>query len=179
MELLHEDLSLNTGRGLVVISDQHKHRQCVRHIYANFHKAYSGLEYKKLFWASSMNCVEGDFKRNMAEMNKICLAAYGYLMSKQPKTWCRAYFNGGYACEAVENGISECFNSIIIDARKNPLIIMLEEIRIYVMDRIAHMTEKALKWKTNVCPSVLKKMKIFGKYMRYMIMFVLLCVMCY
>nr|KAJ0209363.1 hypothetical protein LSAT_V11C400159180 [Lactuca sativa] len=26
----------------------------------------------------------------------------------------------GYACEAVENGISECFNSIILDARKKP-----------------------------------------------------------
>ncbi|KAL4586511.1 hypothetical protein LXL04_011147 [Taraxacum kok-saghyz] len=181
LELLHEDLSLNNGRGLVVISDQHKgileavkdilpnvkHRQCARHIYANFHRAYSGLEYKKLFWASSMSCVEADFKRNMAEMNRICPGGYGHLMSKQPKTWCRAYFNGGYACETVENGISECFNSIIIDARRKPLITMLEEIRIYVMDRIAHMNEKALKWKTNVCPAVLKKMKIFGKYMRY------------
>lgn len=144
-----------------------EHRQCARHIYANFHKAYSGLEYKKLFWASSMSCVEADFKRNMEEMNRICPAGFGHLMSKQPKTWCRAYFNGGYACEAVENGISECFNSIIIDARRKPLITMLEEIRIYVMDRIAHMNEKALKWKTNVCPAVLKKMKIFGKYMRY------------
>nr|KAJ0197067.1 hypothetical protein LSAT_V11C700376280 [Lactuca sativa] len=63
LELLRDDLDLDSGRGLVVISDQHKgllesvkdilphveHRNCVRHIYAKFRKAFIGLEYKKLF----------------------------------------------------------------------------------------------------------------------------------
>ncbi|CAI9262502.1 unnamed protein product [Lactuca saligna] len=72
-----------------------------------------------------------------------------------------------YACEAVENGISECFNSIIVDARKKPLITMLEEIRIYIMDRFAHMIEESTRWNTRICPAVLKKMKLFGKNMRF------------
>ncbi|CAI9277062.1 unnamed protein product [Lactuca saligna] len=56
IELLVADLDLDCGRGLVVISDQHKgllqavtellpyveHRQCARHIYANFRKKYTG-----------------------------------------------------------------------------------------------------------------------------------------
>nr|KAJ0195723.1 hypothetical protein LSAT_V11C700376270 [Lactuca sativa] len=92
--------------------------------------------------------------------------AYEYLMSKQPETWCRAYFGSGYACEAVENGISECFNSIILDARKKPLITMLEEIWIYIMDRFAYMNEESEKWNSNVCPKFLEKMNRFGKNMR-------------
>nr|KAJ0215063.1 hypothetical protein LSAT_V11C300144060 [Lactuca sativa] len=148
-ELLKDDLDLDSGRGLVVISDQHKgllesmkdilphveHMNCARHIYANFRKAFTGVEYKKLFWAAFRSCTEGDFKRHMESIKKLSPSAYEYLMSKQPETWCRAYFGTGYACEAVENGMSECFNSIILDARKKPLITMLEEIQIYIMDR--------------------------------------------
>ncbi|XP_052623081.1 uncharacterized protein LOC128128204 [Lactuca sativa] len=132
LELLKDDLDLGTGVDLVVISDQHKgllesvkvilphveHRQCARHIYANFNKAFSGLELKKLFWACAMSCVEGDFLRNMEKIKTISPSAYEYLMSKEPKTWCRAYMSVGFACEAVENGISECFNSIIVESRK-------------------------------------------------------------
>ena len=135
-----------------------EHMQCVRHVYANFKKAYTGLEFKKLFWVASMSCVESDFMRHMETIKKLSPSAYEYLMSRQPKTWCRAYFDRGYACEAVENGISECFNSIIVDARKKPLITMLEEIRIYIMDRFSHMIEENVKWKSNVCPAILRKM---------------------
>ncbi|CAI9262366.1 unnamed protein product [Lactuca saligna] len=63
IELLVVDLDLDCGRGLVIISDQHKgllqaviellpyveQRQCARHIYANFRKKYTGLELKNLF----------------------------------------------------------------------------------------------------------------------------------
>nr|KAJ0195375.1 hypothetical protein LSAT_V11C700387360 [Lactuca sativa] len=175
LELLSGDLDLIDGRGLVVISDQHKGLlqsvkdvlPHVEHIYANFRKAYTGLEFKKLFWAATMSCVEGDFKRHMDKIKKLNTGAYEHLMSKEPETWCRAYMSTGYACEAIENGISECFNSIIVDARKKPLITMLEEIRIYIMDRFAHMIEESTRWNTRICLAVLKKMKLFGKNMRF------------
>ncbi|CAH1421896.1 unnamed protein product [Lactuca virosa] len=35
------------------------------------------------------------------------------------------------------------------------------------MDRFAYMTDKCNKWKSNLCPNVLKKMNLFGKYMRF------------
>ncbi|XP_052625687.1 uncharacterized protein LOC111879090 [Lactuca sativa] len=181
LELLSGNLDLIDGKGLVVISNQHKgllqsikdilphaeHRQCAPHIYANFRKAYIGLEFKKLFWAAVMSCVVGDFKRHMDKIKKLNTSVYEHLMSKETQTWCRAYMSIGYACEAVENGISECFNSIIVDARKKSLITMLEEIRIYIMDRFPHMIEESTKWNTRICPAVLKKMKLFGKNMRF------------
>nr|GEU89241.1 multidrug resistance-associated protein 5 [Tanacetum cinerariifolium] len=62
-----DDLDLQTGCGLTLISDQHKglleavkevmsyaeHRQYARHIYEGFRKQYSEVEFKQLFWASS------------------------------------------------------------------------------------------------------------------------------
>ncbi|XP_052624469.1 uncharacterized protein LOC128132213 [Lactuca sativa] len=130
LELLKDDLDLGTGvdlgflESVKVILPHVEHRQCARHIYANFNKAFSGLELKKLFWACAMSCVE------------------------------------------VENGISECFNSIIVEAWKKPLITMLEEIRIYIMDRFSFMNDECSKWKGNICPEVIKKMNLFGKNFR-------------
>ena len=78
-----------------------------------------------------------------------------------------AFFRTDVACEAVENGIAECFNAIFLEARKKPLLAMLEEIRLYMMDRFYNMAQKALKWETAVCPAATKKMLKFGEDIRY------------
>nr|KAJ0204267.1 hypothetical protein LSAT_V11C500293500 [Lactuca sativa] len=82
-----DDLDLSTGADLVVISDQHK----------------GLLEYVK---DASMSFVEGEFLRNMETLKSLNPNAHEYLMSTEPKTWCRAYMSAGYACQAVKNGIS-------------------------------------------------------------------------
>ncbi|XP_023738192.1 uncharacterized protein LOC111886191 [Lactuca sativa] len=151
IELLVADLDLDYGRGLVVISDQHKgllqavtkllpyveHRQCARNIYANFRKKYTRLELKNLFWEAANSTV--------------------------------AFFSHGYACEAIENGISECFNSMIIHMRKKPILTMLEEIRIYLMNRFYHQAATVSQWKGDYGPNTLEKIKEFGKHMRFWI----------
>nr|KAJ0213488.1 hypothetical protein LSAT_V11C400185940 [Lactuca sativa] len=152
IELLVVDLDLDYGRGLVVISDQHKgllqvvtellpyvkHRQCAKHIYANFRKKYIGLELKNLFWEVTKSIVEGDFIETMKKIKHITPSGYEWLMSNKPHSWCRAFFSHGYACEAIDNGILECFNLMIISMRKKPILTMLKEIRIYMMNRFYH-----------------------------------------
>ena len=87
-------------------------------------------------------------------------------MSNNPQSWCREIFAQGYVCEAVENGVSESFNSMIINIRKKPLLTMLEEIRIYVMARFYYLDDKASTWTTKSFPAIIEKMKEFGKEMR-------------
>nr|KAJ0198910.1 hypothetical protein LSAT_V11C600331390 [Lactuca sativa] len=144
LELLTEDLNLLDGGGFTVISDQHKglleatkeilpnveHRQCARHIYANFRKTYSGVEFKNMFWAASLSTVESEFLRKMDDIKEVNPNAYEHLIARDPHTWCKTYFRTDVACEAVENGIADCFNVIILDARKKPLLAMFEEIRL-------------------------------------------------
>nr|KAJ0220957.1 hypothetical protein LSAT_V11C200088470 [Lactuca sativa] len=141
LELLHDDLELQGGLDLCVISDQHKglleaikvillhveHRQCARHLYENFRKVFSGIEFKNMFWTVSKSTVEGDFKLNMEKIKEVNHATYDHLMAREPKSWCKAFL------KVVENGMAECFNAIIIDARKKPLLAILKEIRLYMM----------------------------------------------
>nr|KAJ0226600.1 hypothetical protein LSAT_V11C100040920 [Lactuca sativa] len=82
LDLLLNDIEMRIGHGLTLISDQHKgmvetikervptaqHRQCVRHIYANFKKRFKGEQYRKLFWAAAASTTQPKFE---AEMNSI------------------------------------------------------------------------------------------------------------
>ncbi|CAI9267434.1 unnamed protein product [Lactuca saligna] len=56
-------------------------------------------------------------------------------MARKTETWCIIFFSSVYACEVVENEVAECFNGMIKEIRKKPLLIMLEEIRILLMKR--------------------------------------------
>ncbi|CAI9260760.1 unnamed protein product [Lactuca saligna] len=180
IELLQSDIETVEGNRVTLISDQHKglleavkevmphaeHRQCARHICANFYKRFSGEIYKTLFWEATMSTTDQQFKNNMEKMKELNNDAYDDLMKRNPKTWCRAYFATDRACEAVENGVSESFNSSIVGARGKPLIIMLEEIRLHVMERFDAMKRSTNSWKTVVAPKILIKMKKWHKNMR-------------
>ncbi|KAI3502228.1 hypothetical protein L1887_30260 [Cichorium endivia] len=108
MENLTEDLHLESGVGVTLMSDQHKgllevvkevltsaeHGQCARHIYA------------------SKATTKPQFKAVMKEIDHLSPGAYEHLMERDPKTWSRAFFRLDSMCDAVENGICESFNTI-------------------------------------------------------------------
>ncbi|GJT37968.1 hypothetical protein Tco_0937833 [Tanacetum coccineum] len=76
--------------------------------------------------------------------------AHKYLMDKNPKTWSRAFFEVDRGCEAIENGFSECFNSVIVNGRHKPLLTMLEAIKVIVLQRMNKMREISTKWNPRV-----------------------------
>ncbi|KAJ9541645.1 hypothetical protein OSB04_028151 [Centaurea solstitialis] len=118
-----------------------EHRQCARHIYANFRKKFKGEHFRKLLWAVVGSTTSQMFKHHMAEIRVLEPLAYTYLMERDPKSWCKAFFQVDRCSDAYENGTSECFNVVIEEARKRPIMTMLEEIRIYVMTRM-HIVNK-------------------------------------
>ncbi|XP_023761650.2 uncharacterized protein LOC111910090 [Lactuca sativa] len=168
LDLLIDDLGLNLGYGYSVISDQHKvlikavkellpyveHRQCAKHISQNLRKMYSGAQYESIFWKACKVTIEVDFKVSMKELEVLDPSAYQYLIDKDPKTWSRAYFQPGRCCDAMENGMSESFNVVIVDARKNPTITMLEELRMYMMERVFNKKCKGLGRGNQICPTI-------------------------
>ncbi|XP_024960453.1 uncharacterized protein LOC112501046 isoform X2 [Cynara cardunculus var. scolymus] len=113
-----EDIGLTDGLGVTLMSDQHKglveavkevfplaeHRQCARHIYANFRKKYTGIHFRSLFWDASKSRTPQEFEGIMQEIISLSLHAYEHLMERQPSTWSRAFFKIDTSCDAVENG---------------------------------------------------------------------------
>lgn len=136
-----------------------EHRQCARHIYANFRKKFSGVLYRNLFWKAAKCTYPQQFEEVMNEIKKESKEAYKHLMDRNPKSWSRAFLETGRDCDAVENGISECFNAVLVDARRKSIINMLEDIRVYMMERMKKMKDKAEVWVDGICPNIRKKVE--------------------
>ena len=78
------------------------------------------------------------------------------------------FFQEGKMCDAVENELSESFNSVIRDVRKKSIITMLEEIRLYVMERIYNLKIKGSSWPDyKPCPAITLLLNQLKKEQRY------------
>ncbi|GJS89380.1 zinc finger, CCHC-type containing protein [Tanacetum coccineum] len=148
LSLLQEDLKLGYGGGLTILSDGHKaclffwllyqylvfflpdseHKQCTRHIYANFKRKWSGLQYKRLFWGAAACTVEQQFLQKMEQIKELDPTAHKW----------------------------------IIPARGKPIITMLEDIRIYLMQRMCHMN----KLEDTITPSVKRQLEYLKERQR-------------
>ncbi|GJW15785.1 multidrug resistance-associated protein 5, partial [Tanacetum coccineum] len=143
LELLEQDLGSIRGNGLTLMSDQHKGLiEDVKDVMPN-----------AKHWQSSYPQL---FNKIMDKIKSANPNAHKYLMDKNPKTWSRAFFEVDRGCEAIENGFSECFNSVIVNVRHKPLLTMLEAIRVLVLEKMNKMREISRKWNPWVCPNIKK-----------------------
>nr|GEY20230.1 hypothetical protein [Tanacetum cinerariifolium] len=53
-----------------------EHRQCARHIYANFKRKWNGLQYKRLFWGAASCTVDQQFLLKMEQIKVLDPAAH-------------------------------------------------------------------------------------------------------
>ena len=135
-----------------------EHRQCARHVYANFAKKWPGVQFRQLFWEAAKCSYVEKFDYILQRIKDINEQAFHYLGDRRPATWSRAFFRPGFDCDAVENGISECWNSMIAEARKKPIISMLEDIRKKVMVRLVDQRTAIDKYNLQICPTI--KMRV-------------------
>ncbi|GJZ50769.1 calcium/proton exchanger [Tanacetum coccineum] len=178
LALLQDDLALNDGTCITIISDSHKglldavsellpqaqHRKCTRHIYANFKKKFSGVQFQKLFWYAACSTIEQQFQEHMEQIKLLDPLAYDYLVQRDPNTMDRR-------CAAFENGISESFNRAILSSRSKPIITMLEEIRLYIMQRLFAMNKIAVNLEDNITPSIRKRLEVLKEKQRHWFVF--------
>ncbi|GJY35592.1 hypothetical protein Tco_0420970 [Tanacetum coccineum] len=63
-------------------------------------------------------------------------------------------------CAAFENGISESFNRAFLGPRHKPIITMLEEIRLYIMQRLVAMNNLAFNLEDKITLSIRKSLEL-------------------
>ena len=142
-----------------------EHRQCARHIAQNFNKKFPGAHFENLYWKACNSTTEQGFKVIMQELEKLSPPAVKYLLDKDPKTWSKAYYQTGRCDESVENGGSESFNAVLVDARKKPIISMLEELRMYMMEKLFKSPQRL--WSSEVSPAIRLKLEILKRDQRF------------
>ncbi|KAJ9538305.1 LOW QUALITY PROTEIN: hypothetical protein OSB04_031038 [Centaurea solstitialis] len=169
--LVGEDLEVETGEGLTLISDQHKLRMsCLMQSTDNVLGTYmktSEVEFRNLFWRASKASYPQLFESVMNDIRLANPSAHKYLMEREPKTWSRAFFEVNRGCDSIENGFSECFNFVLLKVRHKPIITMLEAIRTILMERMNNMRRISDTWVEDICPSIKKKLDIAKDQQRF------------
>nr|GFA36157.1 splicing factor [Tanacetum cinerariifolium] len=102
----------------------------------------------------------------MEERKYFNIEAYGYLIQRNPNTWCRVFFK---LDTALENWISESYHKAILLQRSKPIITMLEDIRIYVMQRLVVLNKLVTNLEEEITPTVRKKLEFFKEEQRKML----------
>ncbi|GJZ75272.1 hypothetical protein Tco_0639737 [Tanacetum coccineum] len=75
-------------------------------------------------------------------------------------------------CSATfENGISDSFNSRIVEASGKPIINMLEDIRVYIMQRMFCMNKLSFDNKDSITPLVRRQMEYNKRIQRHWLVF--------
>ena len=72
---------------------------------------------RNLFWTISCATHKVAHQRAMKAMERASKPAYEALVQKDPKTWCKAFFETHSCTDNVENNTSESFNAWIINER--------------------------------------------------------------
>ncbi|GKB61338.1 hypothetical protein Tco_0917524 [Tanacetum coccineum] len=138
LSLLQEDLELGHGTGITGLLDV----------------------LQRLFWLAAGTIVESIFYNNMDQIKAILPDAYDYLVQRNPNSWSRAFFDLNSKCTSFENGIAESFNRAILVQRTKPIITMLEDIRLYIMQRLVQMKTIAMNLEDRITPSIRKRLKV-------------------
>ncbi|GJW14730.1 RNA-directed DNA polymerase, eukaryota, nucleotide-binding alpha-beta plait domain protein [Tanacetum coccineum] len=128
-----------------------EHRKCIRHVFANFKKKFSGVQLQRLFWLAVGTIVESIF----------------YLVQRNPNSWSKAFFDLNSKCASFENGIAESFNRAILAQRTKPIITMLEDIRLYIMQRLVQMKTITIKLEDRITPSIRKRIEVMKEQQRF------------
>ncbi|XP_069146927.1 uncharacterized protein [Solanum lycopersicum] len=104
-----------------VLPEAHQ-RYCARHIETNW----------CIRWGKE------EFEDQLQVIKEVNGEAEQDLIDKYPpKAWCRAYIETVCKNQAVDNNFTESFNAWILEARYKPIIRMLEDIWVKIMERLA------------------------------------------
>ncbi|GJW65268.1 vinorine synthase-like protein [Tanacetum coccineum] len=118
-------------------------------------------------WHWFLACIYEDLMLHQGAYLTIILDGHKWLVDKNPNSWCRAFFKMDRGCGAYENGISESYHNSIRIARGKLIITMLEEIRVYLMQRLYSMNNLASNLADTITPSIRKQIEHLKITQRY------------
>ncbi|XP_027085097.1 uncharacterized protein [Coffea arabica] len=174
IEFLKYDLSIYEQKSWTIISDRQKglesaieevipgveHRHCVRHLHNNIKRLHPGQSLKNRFWACARSSYMRRFEHEMKILKKYDGNAHRWLLDNiNLAHWSRSHFRKAAKCDILLNNLCESFNLVIVDAREKPILGMLENIRVYLMERLRTKREWMKKRTNDICPKIQNKLE--------------------
>jgi hypothetical protein len=175
MQRLHR--AVGDPPGLVISSDackglekavgevfpQAENRECMRHLYQNFMKYYSGDVFTEHLYPAAKTYTFEMFKWHLNKIFEIAPDAIKYLQDYHPRLWYRAGFSELSKCDYVTNNVSESFNAQIRDFKGLLLHELVDRLRELIMEKRYIRKQIARQWEDGIIPGVMNELNILSR----------------
>ena len=94
----------------------------------------------------------------MEQLKETDEEAWGGLSEKNPGSWARSHFSTHCKCNAMHYNMCESFNGKIIPARSKTILPLLEELRVFLMQRMQQSREAMRAYQGALCPNIQTKL---------------------
>ena len=137
-----------------------EHRECMRHLAANFAKKFKGKVYSDNLWPAALTCSVKKHNYHMRQLYKN-EKVKEYLETHHSKLWARSQFSELSKVDYVHNNLAESFNSTIRKLKGLYMVDLLDKIRIEYMEKFHFRANiAAAKFMGHiVIPAVLNELK--------------------
>jgi hypothetical protein len=163
--------------GLVICSDtckglekavgaifpQAENRECMRHMYNNFMKHYSGDVFTDHLYPAAKSYTEYMFRWHMKRIFEFAPAAVDYLEEHHSRIWYRSGFSEESKCDYLTNNVSESFNSQIMHLKGLHIHELVDRIRELIMEKRYIRKKIAQQWGDGILPGVTKELNLISK----------------
>ena len=139
---------------------QAENRECMRHLYQNFMKHYSGDVFTAHLYPTARSYTQGMFKWHMKKFFQFAPTAIEYLEQNHNRIWYRCGFSENSKCDYLTNNVSESFNSQIRKFKGLLLHELVDRIRELIMQKRYTRKMLARQWTHGVLPNVQKELNL-------------------
>ena len=145
-----------------VLWDGCEYRFCVRHLFANFKKKFKGDVIRNKFWQAARTSKDEDLNVVINEIKAIDERAWLWLCEKPASQWTRSHFRTHPKYDMLLNNLCESVNGdrVILEARFNPILSMLEMIRVKIMNRRAQRKIDMDMWYSDIGSRIAEIMEV-------------------
>ncbi|XP_062208956.1 uncharacterized protein LOC133910651 [Phragmites australis] len=147
-----------------------EHRECFKHLLANFKKKFKGAILQNTWpaaWAYTMD-KHNEYTELVAKDRP---DAIQYLQENHKQLWSRSMFLDLSKVEYVNNNLAESFNSWIRKIKDYPLVELLDTLRTMIMVKLANRYKIAINLQGEILPHVIKELNKKSKGLHYTVEF--------
>ncbi|XP_070040974.1 uncharacterized protein [Nicotiana tomentosiformis] len=126
------------------------HRYCVRHLKANFQRAYPNKDLHDLMWMAATDHQECKFRRQIKLIRQEDLEAYRWLMRHEFDKW-TLHADGGRRWGILTTNVSESFNGLLKSTRGLPVTVMVRMSFKQMAERFVERSRDASSLMENGC----------------------------
>eukprot|EP00267_Zea_mays_P051604 XP_020404572.1 uncharacterized protein LOC109944281 [Zea mays] len=137
-----------------------EHRECMRHLAANFGKIFKGKVYDDNLWPASLTYSLKKHNYHLSQLHAANPKVKDWFKKSHSKLWMRSKFNEVCKVEYVNNNLAESFNAKVRKIKGLHLVEMLDKIRQMLMEKFElRQRISAAKFVGHkIIPSVMKKL---------------------